>query len=231
MPRGGLRRELIGLLRHAKPALGREPKGSEMRGKLVGMASIEERPEEVEGRLVPGHWEGDLIVGAESASATGTLVERTTRFVVLVRMPARKADVAASAFAGALNAIPEPLRKTLTYDQGKEMGGPRRPRRGDRHENLLRRPPFPLAARRQREQERAAAAVLPEWGAAVGLRPGRSRPGCRQPERPAAQGAGLRNASRAIQGPASRVGRLANETARGCSSQNLNSPTKMQPPV
>ena len=68
-----------------------------------------------------GHWEGDLSLGAHGASAIGTLVERTTRLVVLVRMPTRKADVAASAFTGALNAIPAPLRKTLTYDQGKEM--------------------------------------------------------------------------------------------------------------
>ena len=123
LPRGELRRELIGCLRHAKPARGRKPKGSELRGKLVGMTNIKDRPEEIEGRLVPGHWEGDLILGARGASAIGTLVERTTRFVVLVHMPARKADVAASAFAGALNAIPEPLRKTLTYDQGKEMAG------------------------------------------------------------------------------------------------------------
>jgi IS30 family transposase len=85
------------------------------------MTNIKDRPEEIEGRLVPGHWEGDFILGAGGASAIGTLVERTTRFVVLVRMPTRKADVAACAFAGALNAIPAPLRKTLTYDQGKEM--------------------------------------------------------------------------------------------------------------
>jgi IS30 family transposase len=85
------------------------------------MTNIRERPEEIEDRLVPGHWEGDLILGAGGSSAIGTLVERTTRFVVLVRMPTRKADVAACAFAGALNAIPAPLRKTLTYDQGKEM--------------------------------------------------------------------------------------------------------------
>src|SRR5271156_4253412 len=96
---------------------GRKPKASERRGKLVGMTNIKERPEEIEGRLVPGHWEGDLILGTGGASAIGTLVERTTRFVVLVHMPTRKADVAACAFAGALNAIPEPLRKTLTYDQ------------------------------------------------------------------------------------------------------------------
>jgi IS30 family transposase len=121
LPRGELRRELIGCLRQDKPARGRRPKTSERRGKLCNMTNIKERPEEVEGRLVPGHWEGDIILGAGGASAIGTLVERTTRLVVLVRMPTRKADVVASAFAGALNAIPEPLRKTLTYDQGKEM--------------------------------------------------------------------------------------------------------------
>ena len=121
VPRGELRRELISCLRQDKPRRGRKPKGSERRGKLCNMTNIKERPEEVAGRLVPGHWEGDLILGAGGASAIGTLVERTTRFVVLVHMPTRKADVAACAFAGALNAIPAPLRKTLTYDQGKEM--------------------------------------------------------------------------------------------------------------
>jgi transposase, IS30 family len=121
LPRGELRRELIACLRQDKPMRGRKPKGSERRGKLCNMTNIAERPEDVEGRLVPGHWEGDLMLGAGGASAIGTVVERTTRFTVLVRMPTRKADVVASAFAGALNTIPEPLRKTLTYDQGKEM--------------------------------------------------------------------------------------------------------------
>jgi IS30 family transposase len=121
VPRGELRRELISYLRQDKPLRGRKPKASERRGKLVGMTNIKDRPEEIEGRLVPGHWEGDLILGTGGASAIGTLVERTTRFVLLVQMPTRKADVAACAFAGALNAIPAPLRKTLTYDQGKEM--------------------------------------------------------------------------------------------------------------
>ena len=127
LPRGELRRELISYLRQDKPMRGRRPKSAERRGKLVNMTNIKERPEEIEGRLVPGHWEGDIILGAGGASAIGTLVERTTRFVLLVHMPTRKADVVASAFAGALNAIPAPLRKTLTYDQGKEMA---------HHENL-----------------------------------------------------------------------------------------------
>jgi IS30 family transposase len=121
MPRGELRREMIAFLRQGKPMRGRKPKGTERRGKLCNMTNIKDRPEEVEGRLVPGHWEGDLILGAGGASAIGTLVERVTRFTLLVWMPTRKADLVASAFAGALNAIPEPLRKTLTYDQGKEM--------------------------------------------------------------------------------------------------------------
>ncbi len=121
VPRGELRRELIACLRQDKPTRGRKPKGSERRGKLVNMTNIKERPQDIEDRLVPGHWEGDLILGAGAASAIGTLVERMTRFVVLVKMPTRKAEVAASAFAGALNAIPAPLRQTLTYDQGKEM--------------------------------------------------------------------------------------------------------------
>ncbi len=121
LPRGELRRELIASLRQDKPHRGRKPKGAERRGKLCNMTNIKERPEEVEGRLIPGHWEGDLILGARGASAIGTLVERTSRFVLLVHMPTRKAEMVASAFGGALNAIPEPLRQTLTYDQGKEM--------------------------------------------------------------------------------------------------------------
>jgi hypothetical protein len=123
LPGGELRRELIAGLRQEKPMRGRKPKGSERRGKLCNMTNIKERPEEVEGRLIPGHWEGDLILGTGGSSAIGTLVERTTRFVVLVHMPTRKADVVGCAFAGALNAIPAPLRQTLTYDQGKEMAG------------------------------------------------------------------------------------------------------------
>jgi len=102
---------------------GRKPTGSEQRCRLCGMTNIRDRPEEIEGGLVPGHWEGDLILGAGGASAVGTLVERATRLIVLVPMATRRADVAAAAVAGALNAIPAPVRQTLTYDQGKEMAG------------------------------------------------------------------------------------------------------------
>ena len=83
------------------------------------MVSIHERPPEVEGGLIPGHWEADLIKGAGNRSAVATLVERTSRLVLLARMPDASA---ASALAAMLNRIPEPsLRQTLTYDQGREM--------------------------------------------------------------------------------------------------------------
>ena len=127
LPRGELRRELLACLRQGKAMRGRKPRGSELRGKLCNMTNIRERPEEVAGRLVPGHWEGDVILGAREASAVGTLVERTTRLLALVQLPTRKADLTASAFSGALLKFPEALRKTLTYDQGKEMA---------RHETL-----------------------------------------------------------------------------------------------
>ncbi len=112
--------EVIACVRHDKPKRGRKPHDIERRGKLCDMTKVTEWPEKIEDSLVPGHWEDDLTLGAGRCSAIGTLVERTTRLVP-VRMPTRKADIAACEFAGALNAIPAPLRNTLTYDPGKEM--------------------------------------------------------------------------------------------------------------
>ncbi len=172
LPRGELRRELLSYLRQAKPMQGRKPKGSERRDKLVGMTNIRDCPEEIEDRLVPGHWEGDLILGAGGASAVGTLVKRTTRLVVLVHMATRRADVAASAFAGALNAIPASLRKTLIYDQGKEMA---------EHAGLAAQTGMRVffanpAARLQREHQRLATPVPAEGQFSGWAGPGRPRP-------------------------------------------------------
>ena len=85
------------------------------------MLSIEERPTEVADRIVPGHWEGDLIIGRYKQSAIGTLVERTTRLVLLVHLSAKDATTVRKAFEKKMKTIPSALRKTLTYDQGKEM--------------------------------------------------------------------------------------------------------------
>jgi transposase, IS30 family len=85
------------------------------------MLSIHLRPPEVDDRLMPGHWEGDLIKGAGNASAVGVLLERSSRMVMLCRMPDATAQAALAAFTFKLNSIAQPLRQTLTYDQGKEM--------------------------------------------------------------------------------------------------------------
>jgi len=97
-------------------------KTEEKRGKIANMLSIEERPEEVADRTVPGHWEGDLILGKYKRSALGTLVERTTRYTILVPLGNRKDAISVrEAYAEAFKTVPDELRKTLTYDQGKEM--------------------------------------------------------------------------------------------------------------
>ena len=121
VPRGELRRELLACLRQGKPHRGRRSKDGERRGRICNMTSIHERPAAVAGRLVPGHWEGDLIKGAGNRSSVGTLVERTSRKLVLVKLADAKAETARDGFAAGLLAVPAPLRLTLTYDQGKEM--------------------------------------------------------------------------------------------------------------
>ena len=85
------------------------------------MQSLHIRPPEVADRLIPGHWEADLIKGAFNRSAVGTLVERTTRLVILACMPDASAASALAGFTAALNKVAAPLRKNMTYDQGREM--------------------------------------------------------------------------------------------------------------
>ena len=79
------------------------------------------RPPEIEDRLIPGHWEGDLIKGTANRSSIGTLVERSSRLVLLVPMANATAQAALEGFSHALNRVPTPMRKTMTYDRGKEM--------------------------------------------------------------------------------------------------------------
>lgn len=118
----GLRDCLKGNLRRGKKKRGRPRKKSEdKRGKITGAISIEERPVEVEGREIPGHWEGDLIMGKGHKSAIGTLAERTTRTVVIVPLENYGAGTVRAAFEKEFMQLPEQMRKTLTYDNGKEM--------------------------------------------------------------------------------------------------------------
>ena len=121
---GELRKELIATLRHAHNKRVPRSKGRDRRGQIPDMLSIHVRPPEVQDRQFPGPWEGDLIKGAGNASAVGTLVERTSRLVMLVKLPEFKPASAANvlqAFTDKLLGIAQPLRLSMTYDQGREM--------------------------------------------------------------------------------------------------------------
>jgi IS30 family transposase len=124
LPRGELKQLLIKGLRQERKHRRPQKRGdtTETRGKIANMLSIEERPAEVADRSVPGHWEGDLILGKYKRSALGTLVERTTRYTILVPLGEHK-DAASvrEAYAEAFKSLPAELKKSLTYDQGKEM--------------------------------------------------------------------------------------------------------------
>jgi IS30 family transposase len=102
----------------------RRPRGRKKTpgARIVGMRSIEDRPEEVADRQVPGHWEGDLIVGKNGATAAGTLAERTSRFTAIVPLPfGRAADQVRTALIESVKDLPGQLVKSLTWDQGTEM--------------------------------------------------------------------------------------------------------------
>ncbi len=119
--RGELRRELTRCLRSGRTK--RRPQGYvEKRGKIADMVMISERPAEIEDRAVPGHWEGDLIIGENHASAVGTLVERSTRFVMLLHLGKDySAKAVEEAMRKAIATLPDELMRSVTWDQGTEM--------------------------------------------------------------------------------------------------------------
>jgi IS30 family transposase len=123
-PVGELKRELVAALRHAHNKRVPRSKGKDRRGQIADMVSIHLRPPDIEERQFPGHWEGDLIKGAGNASAVGTLVERTSRLLILVKLAYAQPASAASVLQGftdKLLGIAAPMRLSMTYDQGREM--------------------------------------------------------------------------------------------------------------
>jgi IS30 family transposase len=119
--RGVLKKELTAHLRTAR--LMRRPKSHNAKsgqGHILDMVSIRERPAEVEDRAVPGHWEGDLLTGANDTHIA-TLVERNTRFTMLVKIPRRDTTTVVAALGKHIRKLPEELRRSLTWDRGKEM--------------------------------------------------------------------------------------------------------------
>jgi IS30 family transposase len=120
-PRGSFKRRLISYLRRSHK---HRRKNNPNRGKPGGIQdyfSIEERPQEVADRTIPGHWEGDLMIGQRNASAIGTLVERVTRMAFIVKLRNQDASTIRKAFGEEFRSLPKGLKRTLTYDQGKEM--------------------------------------------------------------------------------------------------------------
>jgi transposase, IS30 family len=120
--KGNLRRELHTCLRTGRALRKPQRRPEERRGRIRDMVNISQRPPEVEDRAVPGDWEGDLILGAKGLSAIGTVVERSTRFVMLLHLPHDHGAIAVQeAIVAKMATLPAILRRTLTWDQGGEM--------------------------------------------------------------------------------------------------------------
>jgi IS30 family transposase len=124
MPKGQLRASLLELMRRRhKTKRSQQGKNKSNHGSIPDMTLIDLRPIEVQMRLIPGHWEGDLIIGKNNLSAIGTLVERTTGYTMLVHLPdGYKAEQVRDALTEKIKTIPDILRASLTWDQGAEMG-------------------------------------------------------------------------------------------------------------
>ncbi len=120
--RGALKRELTACLRTGRTRRKPGRQTGQRRNRIPDMVNIAQRPQEADDRAVPGHWEGDLIVGKNNKTAIGTLVERSTGYAMLVHLPdGYKADQVAPALTEKIKTLPDSLRRTLTWDQGTEM--------------------------------------------------------------------------------------------------------------
>jgi len=116
-----LKKLLIDQLRQKRKYRGNVRRGTDKRTTIKDPVRIDERPEEVKGRIIPGHWEGDLVMGKDRTSAIGTLNERSSRTVIIVPLKARDAASVRKAFEKEFKSIPSQMKKSLTYDNGSEM--------------------------------------------------------------------------------------------------------------
>ncbi len=201
--RGALKRELATHLRTRRMKRRSQAHTSRGhgRGQIVDAIAISERPAEVEDRAVPGHWEGDLLIGS-GRSQIATLVERSTRFVMLVRLPeGRSTEHVVTALAAQIQTLPVQLRRTLTGPRTRARR-PQEVHRRHRRAGLLLRPQESVAARLEREHQRSVAPVLPQGHQHRRLHPGAARRDRRQAQRTPSTDPGLddtvREASRGV---------------------------------
>ena len=235
--RGALKRELVACLRTGRAL--RQPRArsrNKPQAHVTADVVLSERPAEADDRAVPGHWEGDLIIGT-GRSAIGTLVERTSRATLLVHLPRLEgwgekpyvkngpalggygAVAMNAALTASITTLPEQLRKTLTWDRGKELSGHAAVHGRDRDTSVLRRPALALAAPHEREHQRPAAPVLPQGHRPVALvrRGPRSRRS--RPQQPAPKDPRLEDPRRDLRGAPTLT-----PTTR-CCNDPLNSPS------
>jgi IS30 family transposase len=202
LPRGALRRELLACLRQGHQQRRPRSRGADRRkDRIAEELRIASRPESIEERRIPGHWEGDLLKGAYNRSAVSTLVERSTRLVMIAKTDKADALSVQHAIERMFGTLPPGLRKTLTYDRGSEMA---------RHAELTRTtgvkvyfadpysPWNPGAARQQREHQRPHPPVSPQGHRLERLLTGRSRRHRPSAQHPAAQGARLPDPARGL---------------------------------
>ena len=159
----GILGPIAGKLRTGRQRRKPQRRGVPTKNKIANMRLVDQRPTEVLQRRVVGDWEGDLIIGANLHSALGTLVERVRRYLVLVHLPdGYTAPQTRDALTARLLELPLALRRTLTWDQGRELTLARTDRARHRHPDLLLSAALTLAATHQREHQRPAPPVLPE---------------------------------------------------------------------
>src|SRR5215467_3528708 len=194
--RGVLKKELMAHLRTARQM--RQAKGGTTKsglGQIVDAVSIRERPAEVDDRAVPGHWEGDLLCGANNTHIA-TLVERHTRFVMLLKVPSKDTATEVAALGKHVRKLPQELRRSLTWDRGKEMADHKNFTVATHVQGLFLRSTQSLAARQQREHQRLAATVFPEGNRSLALLSGVPEQDRAAAQSTPAEDLGLRNPCR-----------------------------------
>ncbi len=176
--RGALKKELQRhlrsgrVMRHGRTAT----RKGQTRYQIVDAVSIRERPPEIEDRSVPGHWEGDLLCGSRNTHIA-TLVERQSRFTLLVRLSARDAQTVAKALSRQIRKLPAALRRSLTLDRGPEFAAHRRVSIASNQDILL-RSQEPVATRNERKHEPPVTAILPKWHRPIAILSSGSEPHC-----------------------------------------------------